>query len=227
MLHNITQQEERDKTHELTCKINQVEQQYQEACEDRDSIRIALCAALDRISSRNSDSEAQKKVFVSQIWEGAGEEAAQQRINDILQGVDALHATVEATKSHYIALYSANEIVDCKRVIAQLTSELEQSRQIACESDGLKMHVLALEAELTESRLQMMDSMSEKEDSSRLSQQITSLQVQLEDSRLQLKKQILSARYHNYSPSVRTHLAIWLQHGVRLTSSKTAVHMKQ
>ena len=54
----LPQQAERSKCSELTHTVTALEQKYAEACEDRDSIRIALFAALDRISGASASTKA-------------------------------------------------------------------------------------------------------------------------------------------------------------------------
>jgi hypothetical protein len=55
---SLPQQAERSKCSELTHTVTALKQKYAEACEDRDSIRIALFAALDRISGASASTKA-------------------------------------------------------------------------------------------------------------------------------------------------------------------------
>ena len=97
-------EDERERMLELSSKILQLDLQYREACEDRDSIRMALFAALDRLSSLNPDASMRKVNFVSQIWEGAGEEAIIQQFNGVLQSITVINATLEDARKNYVCL---------------------------------------------------------------------------------------------------------------------------
>lgn len=97
-------EDERERMLELSSKVLQLDLQYKEACEDRDSIRMALFAALDRLSSLKPDASMRKIDFVSQIWESAGEEAIIQHFNEALHSIDVLDATLGDAHKKYVCV---------------------------------------------------------------------------------------------------------------------------
>jgi len=65
---------------------------------------MALYAALDRMSASNPDSFSKQQNFVSQIWEGAGEEALIQHTQQMQNTIDVLHNTLESINAALAAV---------------------------------------------------------------------------------------------------------------------------
>ena len=104
-------------------------------CEDRDSIRMALYAALDHMSASNPDSFSKQQNFVSQIWEGAGEEALIQHAQQMQNTIDVLHNTLESINAALAAVSAVHAtplvaaVVPPTDNVQDLKKQLEDARQ--------------------------------------------------------------------------------------------------